>query len=232
MATSFRCSPYHPIPCVTLPPRFATRSRWPTPILQPSGNSSATLWEQTIIDQRTIFEIHRLAHEGLSVRKIAQTLGISRPTTSKYLDDPTPPRPRRPRPSQLDPFKDTITRMLELDPKVSAVVLRQRLAEQGFTGGITMVRQYLTRLRPASQQKHPFIRFESAPGVQCQIDWGHFGSMAYGSTARKLYCLAVVECHSRLLYLEFTHSQRQDTLHRCLLNAFHFFPGHPARTCP
>ena len=180
-----------------------------------------------MIDQRTIFEIHRLAHEGLSVRKIAQTLGISRPTTSKYLDDPTPPRPRRPRPSQLDPFKDTITRMLELAPEVSAVVLRQRLAEQGFTGGITMVRQYLTRLRPASQQKRPFIRFESAPGVQCQIDWGHFGSMAYGSTARKLYCLAVVECHSRLLYLEFTHSQRQDTLHRCLLKAFHFFQGTP-----
>ena len=36
-----------------------------------------------MIDQRTIFEIHRLAHEGLSVRKIAKTLGISRPTTSK-----------------------------------------------------------------------------------------------------------------------------------------------------
>ena len=38
---------------------------------------------------------------------------------------------------------------------------------------------------------------------------------------------AVIECHSRLLYLEFTHSQRQDTLHRCLLNAFHFFQGTP-----
>jgi transposase len=64
-----------------------------------------------MIDQRTIFEIHRLAHAGLSVRKIAKTLGISRQTTSTYLDDPTPPRPLRPRPSQLDPFKDTITRL-------------------------------------------------------------------------------------------------------------------------
>jgi len=180
-----------------------------------------------MIDQRTIFEIHRLAHEGLSLRKIAKTLGISRPTTSQYLDDPTPARPRRPRPSQLDPFKDAITRMLEIDPRVSAVVLRQRLAEQGFTGGITIVRQYLTSIRPAAVQKRAFIRFESAPGEQCQIDWGHFGSMAYGDTQRKLYCLAVIECHSRLLYLEFTHSQRQDTLHRCLLNAFHFFQGTP-----
>jgi transposase len=185
-----------------------------------------------MIDQRTIFEIHRLAHEGFSVRKIARTLGISRQTISKYLDNPTPPRSRRPRPSQLDPFKDTITHMLELDPKVSAAVIRQRLAEQGFTGGITIVRQYLTSVRPAAAQKRPFIRFESAPGEQCQIDWGHCGSLSYSSTARKLYCLAVVECHSRLLYLEFTHSQRQEALHRCLLNAFHFFQGTPQRTRP
>src|SRR5215813_4131912 len=227
MGTSCRCSRCHPVPCANLPHHSTIRSRWPKPTRPRSGKSSVTLWEPTMIDQRTIFESHRLAHAGLSVRKIAKTLGISRQTTSKYLDDPSPPRPRRPRPSQLDPFKDTITRLLELDPKVSAVVLRQRLAEQGFSGGLTIVRQYLTHVRPASHQKRPCIRFESAPGVQCQIAWGHFGSLASGDTQRKLYCLAVIECHSRLLYLEFTHSQRQDTLHRCLLNAFPFFQGPP-----
>src|SRR5215510_13988767 len=227
MATSFRCSRCPPALYSNLQHRCTAHRRWPRPTPRLSGKSSVTLWEPTMIDQRTIFEIHRLTHEGLSVRKIAVTLGISRQTTSKYLDDPTPPRPRRLRPSQLEPFKDAITRMLESDPKVSAVVLRQRLAEQGFTGGLTIVRQYLTRVRSAAAQKRAFIRFESAPGVQCQIDWGHFGSMAYGATARKLFCLAVIECHSRLLYLEFTHAQRQDTLHRCLLNAFHFFQGTP-----
>lgn len=35
-----------------------------------------------MMDQRTIFAIHRLAPEGLSVRKIAQTWGLSRQTTS------------------------------------------------------------------------------------------------------------------------------------------------------
>ena len=39
-----------------------------------------------MIDRRTIFDIHRLAHDGLSVRKIAATLGLSRPTVHKYLD--------------------------------------------------------------------------------------------------------------------------------------------------
>jgi transposase len=180
-----------------------------------------------MIDQRTIFEIHRLAHEGLSVRKIAKTLGLSRQTTSKYLDDPTPQRPLRPRPSQLDLFKDEIARLLEIDPKVSAAVIRQRLTAQGFAGGISIVRDYVRGVRGATKQPQPVMRFESAPGEQCQIDWGHFGAMAYGDTQRKLYCLGVVECYSRMLYLEFTHSQRQETLHRCLLNAFRFFQGTP-----
>jgi transposase len=180
-----------------------------------------------MIDKRTIFDIHRLANEGLSMRRIASTLGINRQSVHKYLNDPSVKRTTYRRASTLDPFKGEIARLLEIDPKVSAVVMRQRLGVQGFDGGITIVRDYLHGVRDASKKKHPTIRFESAPGVQCQTDWGHFGSITYGDTTRKLYCLAVIECHSRLLYLEFAHSQRQETLHRCLLNAFHFFQGTP-----
>jgi transposase len=180
-----------------------------------------------MIDKRTIFALHRLALEGLSVRKIAKTLDISRPTVTKYLEEPNPLRLLHTRSSKLDPFTDEIARLLEIAPKVSAAVIRQRLKDQGFDGGITMVRDDLHGVRAATQKKQPVIRFASAPGVQCQTDWGHFGAMAYGDTHRKLSCLAVIACHSRLLYLEFTHSQRQDTLHRCLLHALHFFQGSP-----
>ena len=180
-----------------------------------------------MIERRLVFEIHHLAHDGLSVRKIAARLSLSRQTVHKYLNDPNPPRRRITRASKLDPFKDDIAGMVAVDPKVSAMVIHQRLAERGFDGGSTIVRAYLSRVRPRTKPQTAFIRFESAPGVQCQIDWGHFGGLTYGNTTRKLYCLAVVECHSRLLYLEFTHSQRQETLHRALLGAFRFFQGTP-----
>jgi transposase len=180
-----------------------------------------------MIERRLVFEIHPLAHDGLSVRKIAARLGLSRQTVHQYLNDPNPPRPRIPRASKLDPFKDDIARMVAVDPQVSAMVLHQRLAERGFDGGSTSVRAYLSRVRPRAQPQTAFIRFESAPGVPCQIDWGHFGGLTYGNTMRKLYCLAVVECHSRRLYLAITHSQRQETLHRALLGAFRFFQGTP-----
>lgn len=180
-----------------------------------------------MIDKRTIFEIHRLAHEGLSARGIARSLKCNRKTVVRYLRDPNPARPVVKRASKLDAFKQEIESMLQIDPKASAVVILQRIASLGFDGEITIVRDYLQKIRGRSKKRQPFIRFESLPGQQCQIDWGHFGSLTYGNTKRKLYCMAVVECHSRLLYLEFTHSQRQETLHRCLLNAFRFFQGTP-----
>ena len=60
-----------------------------------------------------------------------------------------------------------------------------------------------------------------------QIDWGHFGSLSYGDIRRKLYALAVIESYSRMSYVEFTHSQKQEVLHQGLLNAFSYFGGSP-----
>ena len=180
-----------------------------------------------MIDRRTVFEVHRLRHEGWSKKKIAATLHLSAKTVRKYLQDPNPERTPIERASKLDPFREEIQRLLTLDPTASSSVIRQRIAPQGFEGGITILKDYLHRLRGPRQKKQAFIRFESLPGEQCQVDWGHFGSLTYGQTKRKLYCLAILECHSRLLYLEFTHSQRQETLHRCLLHAFAFFQGTP-----
>ena len=180
-----------------------------------------------MIDRRTIFEIHRLFNEGLSERRIAKGLLISRKSVAKYLETPNPERPLIVRASKLDPFKEEIDRFLKIDASVSAAVIHQRLAQQGLDGGVSIVKDYFRGIRNNFKEKKSFIRFESAPGQQCQIDWGHFGSIEYGNTKRKLYAMTVIECHSRLLYLEFTHSQRQETLHRCLLNAFHFFQGTP-----
>lgn len=178
-----------------------------------------------MIDRHTVFHIHRLHNEGLSKKKIAATLHIDRKTVRKFLNDPDPKRPPIKRASKLDPFKAQIDKFLAIDPMASATVILQRITSRGYDGGITILKDYLRTLRGNFKKKEPFIRFESLPGEQCQMDWGHFGSIAYGDTNRKLYCLAIIECYSRLLYLEFTHSQRQETLHRGMLNAFRFFKG-------
>jgi transposase len=176
-----------------------------------------------MIDTQIVFEIHRLRQQGLSERKISKTLHLTRKTVRKYLDNPMQKRPDIGRKSKLDPFNNEIKQLLEQDSRVSAEVIKQRIESMGYAGGITIIRDYLQKIRPTSKQA--FIRFESAPGKQMQIDWGHFGSLAYGDTHRKLYALAVVEGYSRMLYVEFTHSQNQSALHQSMLNAFTFFGG-------
>ena len=152
-----------------------------------------------MIDRRLVFEIHRLKDLGLADRAIARSLNISRDTVAKYLNNPNPGRAPIQRASKLDSFKDEIAKMLSVDPEASGEVIRRRLVLLGFDGGKTIVNDYLKTVRGEYRQKRAFIRFESLPGAQMQIDWGHFDSLTYGNTKRKLYCMAAIECHSRLL---------------------------------
>ncbi len=86
--------------------------------------------------------------------------------------------------------------MLNECPDVNAVVVQQRIEKLGYKGEITLVRNYLREKRGATLSRQPFIRFESEPGEQMQVDWGHFGSIEYENTRRKLYVLIVVESYS------------------------------------
>lgn len=181
-----------------------------------------------MIDKRTIFEIHRLKDLGWSERRIARELKLGRPTVKKYLENPEQGVSKRPPgPSKLDPYRDLIDQFLEQDPQVNAPVVFQRLQGQEFDGKITIVRDYLQKIRGQIKYREPFIRFESPAGKQIQIDWGHFGTLSYGDTMRRLYALAVTEAYSRMSYVEFTHSQKQEALHQGLLNAFSYFGGSP-----
>ena len=182
-----------------------------------------------MIDRRSVFEIHRLKDGGCSERQIARRLRIGRKTVRKYLDHPERTiSKRKPKASKLDAYREMIDSFLEEFPDIKAPVVLQRLRKEGFTGRITIVRSYLQKKRDErGRNREAFIRFESAPGKQIQIDWGHFGSLTYGKAVRKLYALAVIESYSRMLYVEFTHSQKQEALHQGLLNAFRYFNGTP-----
>ncbi len=179
-----------------------------------------------MIDKRTVFEIHRLNNMQFSIRQIAGQLGLDRGTVKKYLEQPDITCQKRPdRQSKLDPFRDLIRQMVNDYPQIKAPLVLQHIRIKGFAGEITIVRDYLRQIK--QDKKQAFIRFESRPGEQFQIDWGHFGSLIYGNSSRKLYALVVLESHSRMLFVVFTHSQNQATLHQCLASAFLYFGGTP-----
>jgi transposase len=170
--------------------------------------------------------IHRLHFaEHWSMRKIARHLHIGRRTIAQYLATPARTAAPRQRASKLDPFKAAIAELLEQDAEASAVVIAQRLRALGFDGGLSILKQYLHSVRSNSQAKRAYVRMEPGPGERFEIDWGHFGVLSYQGQARKLYAFCLVECHSRKLFVEFTHSQSFESFVRCHIHAFHYLGG-------
>jgi transposase len=185
-----------------------------------------------VVDARTIAAIYRMSHEQkLSFREISRQLHVCRGTVRKYLDNPFPkPAVRKPRRSKLDPFKPIIRELLDQCPNASSVVIAQRIRPLGYAGGRSILQEYLATLRRIQRPPRAYVRVESGPGDCFQIDWGHFGVIDYDGDRRKLYAFCCVECHSRRLYVEFTHSQCFETFVRCHLHAFLFMGGRP-REC-
>jgi len=168
---------------------------------------------------------HLYEQQGLSASQIAATLSLDPRTVAYWL---TQERFRRRKPSSrasiLDPFKAQIVRMLEKYP-YSAAQIFQRLNEQGFDGGYSIVKAYVRAVRPRRQAA--FLTLAFAPGECAQVDWGAFGSVPVGQTHRQLSFFVMVLCYSRMMYVEFTVSQTMEHFLACHQHAFAFFGGIP-----
>jgi transposase len=168
-----------------------------------------------------INELHRLYwSERWPIRKIERYLHMGWRTIKKYLDAPAQGPLQRQRVSKLDLFKGTIAEWLEKDPTVTAAVMERKLRPLGYRGGHTILCEYVHTLRPRAKPSRAFLRMEPPPGERFEVDWAHFGVLDYAGDKRKLYAFALVEAHSRMLYLEFTHSQSFETFVRCHVHAF------------
>lgn len=122
-------------------------------------------------------EVHRLFHrDGLTKSAIARRLGMSRTTVIELLAREGPPRYERASAgSMLDPYRDEIRRMLADDPGVAATVVLERIRRSGFEGRITIVRDFVAKVRPEFACAAAFQRTSYLPGEIGQVDWWHTG---------------------------------------------------------
>jgi len=169
---------------------------------------------------------HLKEHEGLTAPQIAGELAIDVRTVRKWLDAAFRPKKITPRPSKLDPFKSDIVRMLETHP-YTATQIFQRICEESFDGGYSIVKRYVRKVRPPKSPA--FLKLSFAPGECAQVDWGSYGAVDVGSTRRKLSFFVMVLCYSRMMYVEFTVSQTMEHFLGCHQNAFDFFGSVPKK---
>lgn len=163
--------------------------------------------------------------DHLNVSQIARCFGLAPRTVRRWLKEDTfRPRRQYARVSALDPFKGQILALLK-EHSYSAVQLLGLLREQGFTGGITILKDYIQQARPKAGRAYLTLAF--APGECAQVDWGSAGLIWVGNTRRQLSFFVMVLGYSRMLYVEFTLGQSQEHFLSCHRNAFEFFGGVP-----
>ena len=137
--------------------------------------------------RQLIYEVVRRAARGESGRGIARALRIAPRTVTKILAreevrrtegenalDRELPARRTPRASVLDRFDPQIAGWLAQYPDLTATRLLEKLTDEGFTGGYTIVREHLKGRRVDQPPPRADLRVETPPGHQGQFDWSPF----------------------------------------------------------
>ena len=146
--------------------------------------------------------------EGMSTREASRVFGLDRKTVRKMLSFSVPPGYRRgkpPRRPKLGPFTGIIDRILEDDrtshhkQRHTAKRIFDRLRDEyGFTGGYTIVKDYVRERRLRSREM--FVPLVHSPG-HAQADFGE-AMAVIGGVARKVHFLAFDLPHSDACFVK------------------------------
>jgi transposase len=177
------------------------------------------------VEQR--FMIKTLYQRGLSISEIAETTGHNRRTIRKIVNGPlsSQPQKRKLRQSKLEPFVPHLKKRID-EGVLNCSKLLAEIQKQGYQGGKSLVKDFVQPYR-AARQVQATVRYETEPGEQAQVDWGHFGYIAHNGHQCKLYAFVMTLGWSRAMYIEFTTSADAIWWLRCHIHAFAYFGGVP-----
>src|SRR5437764_2109056 len=171
--------------------------------------------------------------EGLSQRAAARRFGIDPRTVGKMMMFSVPPgyvRTKPPVRPRLDPFIAIIDKILSDDkgrPKKqqhTAKRIFERLRdENGFTGGITIVKDYVAGWRQRSQEM--FVPLVHPPG-HAQADFGEAIAII-GGVERKIHYFAFDLPHSDAIFVIAYPAETTEAFCDGHVQAFAFFEGVP-----
>lgn len=175
-----------------------------------------------------ILELHR---QGVSVSSIARQVGLDRKTVHKYIErglEPPLYGPRPPRASKIAPFSRYLCERLAAFPQLTGRRLHRELRDLGYTGGYSILTDFLRDIRPI--EPAPFrgaLRDAARPPGTGRLRALPHGVHREPGTERILWLFSLVLGHSRMLWAHFVLHQDLPTLLRCHAAAFEAFGGVP-----
>ena len=183
--------------------------------------------------EHTLITMH---NEGWSIRQLQRQFQIGRNTVRRILRAHEARRnkghdvlkKKLKRASKLDAFEPEIKKLLEKYPYITGLRIYEKLKEAGYTGGISILRETLAKLR--ASQREPVIRFETEPGRQGQMDWSPY-TINFKRTGKcQVQCFSYILGFSRRQYIDFTVRHDFYSLIRRHQDTFQYFGGVP-REC-
>lgn len=176
-------------------------------------------------------EIKGLKAQGYSQRAVAAMLGVHRDTVRRAWDEGQPRRYERPpRPSKLDPYRAHLESRLQAYPGLRATRLFREIRELGYAGVYEGVKRWCRKWRRQERARQGTVRFETAPGLQAQADWGEWRELRFASgEVLRRYFFALVLGFSRLRFVIYLPEISQAWLLWAHTRAFAFFGGVPER---
>lgn len=204
-------------------------------------------------DVLDIREIVRRLRMNEKVRGIARDLNVSRKTVRLYqavakkegwltaaelpeareihlrLQAHLPPKPAGP-PSPLEQHRPFIEEMRKKSVEIRA--LHQLLRERGYAGSYSSVRRFVNRLE--AHLPECFVRVETPPGQEAQVDFGYAGLLLdrAAQRMRKAWVFVMTLGFSRHMYAEIVFDQSLETWAALHVRAFEWFGGVPHRVVP
>ena len=165
-----------------------------------------------MISPEVFMDILAFHRQGHSMREIAKKLGIHRNTVKKYITEKKKPKyqKRKRRQSILSPFHQMIRDWLDQDD-YKATWIFDKIKDLGYTGGYDTVRYFVRDVKKRKAQL-AYVRFETEPGCQAQMDWADFKILNGDGTSFFIYLFLLILGFSRAMFACFVE--------RCSLQAF------------
>ena len=167
-----------------------------------------------------------MAAAGHKQKDIAGKLGVSDRMVRKYLKPGFGTRAGKPKSSTLSPFHTFLDELLEDDPFINLIPVYERLQRRGYSGGMTILRDYARKVRKRITTR-AVRRFETEPGLQAQVDWKECGRWNIGGELIKLYAFVMVLGYSRKPFVLFTTNMKLSTVLKAHLLAFAWYGAVP-----
>jgi transposase len=183
-----------------------------------------------MISRETKVDINYFKQHGHSYREIARKTGRDRRTVKKYAENPQligQGRAKVERKSILDPYVPVIENWLEDDEEYRASWIFDQIRKMGYTGGYTIVKDLVRKMKQ-EKSRIAYLRFETEPGKQAQVDFGDFKVVEPDGSEKTLYKFSMILGFSRTPYCEFLEKCDMTSFLDAHQRAFAHFGGVPA----